>query len=263
MSFKSRTPSGFAKAIPVPTALSKFLKLADGVELPKSEVAKQIYSYCREQNLRDKDDRRIIHPDAPLQKLFSLAKSEPLDFKTFEKLLSDHYYSNDIVDQDWIEDEINMSTEQELLAQIEALRKKAKDMEDQNKDTEFNKQRNFLINTVRDFLGIEVSDEEVCAVLYRVYGNHINNPHVHIPILYYLKKGDENMLLERKVFNRYARYHEIRYEDSLEIIINFVNGIKSKDQVNQTSNISPLKKRATPKGARSFENSPGYKPLFC
>jgi len=156
-----------------------------------------------------------------------------------------------------------MSTEQELLAQIEALRKKAKDMEDQNKDTEFNKQMNFLINTVRDFLGIEVSDEEVLAVLYRFYGNHVNNPHEHIPISYYLKKEDENMLLERKVFNRYARYHEIRYEDSLEIISNFVNGIKSKDQVNQTSIISPRRAIITPKGARSFENSPGYKPLFC
>ena len=50
-----------------------------------------------------------------------------------------------------------MSTEQELLAQIEELRKKAKDMEEElrkkakdmeeeNRDTEFNKQKNFLIS---------------------------------------------------------------------------------------------------------------------
>jgi hypothetical protein len=161
-----------------------------------------------------------------------------------------------------------MSTEQELLAQIEALRKKAKDMEDQNKDTEFNKQRNFLINTVRDFLGIEVSDEEVLAVLYRFYGNHVNNP--HIPISYYLKKEDENMLLERKVFNRYARYNEIRYEDSYEIISNFVNKIKSKDQVSQTSNISPRRRASLRRGMMQLTedisgHGPGQRniPLFC
>ena len=151
-----------------------------------------------------------------------------------------------------------MSTEQELLAQIEELRKKAKDMEEENRDTEFNKQRNFLINTVRKFLEIEVSDEEVLAVLYRFYGNHINSPHEHIPISYYLKKEDENMLLERKVFNRYARCHEIRYEDSLEIIHNFINKIKSKDQVNQKPEDSKRRSR----GDVVLKYSQGYKPLF-
>jgi hypothetical protein len=34
-------------------------------------------------------------------------------------------------------------TEQELLSQLEELRKKQKDMEEQNKDVEFNKQRNW------------------------------------------------------------------------------------------------------------------------
>ena len=88
---KDRAPSGFAKATPVPEALRKFLKLAEGIELPRTEVAKQIYSYVREQNLRDKDDRRIIHPDASLRKLFTLKEGETLDFKNFQKQLSRHY----------------------------------------------------------------------------------------------------------------------------------------------------------------------------
>ena len=163
-----------------------------------------------------------------------------------------------------------MSTEQELLNQIEALRKKAKEIEEQNKDTEFNKQRNFLINTVRDFLGIEVSDEEVVAVLYRFYGNHVNNPHEHIPISYYLKKEDENMLLERKVFNRYARYHEIRYEDSFEIIYSFINKIKSKAQVYntvQTPEGSKMRSRIAPIQIQGHGSGhgpgQGNIPLFC
>jgi chromatin remodeling complex protein RSC6 len=88
---KDRAPSGFAKATPVPEALRKFLKLKDDVELPRTEVAKQIYSYVREQNLRDKEDRRIIHPDASLRKLFGLKEGETLDFKNFQKQLSRHY----------------------------------------------------------------------------------------------------------------------------------------------------------------------------
>jgi len=120
-----------------------------------------------------------------------------------------------------------MSTEQELLAQIEELRKKAKDIEEQNKDTEFNKQRNFLINKVRDFLEVQVDDAELLAVLYKYSPSHSSQNHSpHSKIGYYLKKEDENMLFERKVINRYARYHEIRYEDSVEIINNFLGKIK-------------------------------------
>ena len=131
-----------------------------------------------------------------------------------------------------------MSTEEDLYAQIEELKKKAeelknkaKDMEEQNKDTEFNKQRNFLIDTVRNFLNMQVSDEEICAVLYKFYGDHINNQQNHIPISYYLKPEDENMLFERKVINRYAKCNEIRYEDSLAIISNFINKIKSINRI--------------------------------
>jgi hypothetical protein len=96
-------------------------------------------------------------------------------------------------------------------------------MEETYKDTEFNKQRNFLIDTVRNFLNMQVSDEEICAVLYKFYGKNINHPQSHIPISHYLKKEDGNMLFERKVFNRYAKCNEIRYEDSVEIIYNFIN----------------------------------------
>jgi chromatin remodeling complex protein RSC6 len=92
---KDRAPSGFAKATPVPEALRKFLGLKDDVELPRTEVAKQIYAYVRDKNLRDKEDRRIIHPDKTLQKLFSLKEGETLDFKNFQKQLSRHYPKSD------------------------------------------------------------------------------------------------------------------------------------------------------------------------
>jgi len=147
-------------------------------------------------------------------------------------------------------------TEQELLSQLEELRKKQKDMEEQNKDVEFNKQRNFLIKTVRDFLGIEVSYAEVCALLFAIYGRHINDRQV--PISYYLKKEDENMLFERQVYNRYAKCYEIRYEDSFEIIRNFICKIKSKDQMSELNGGIICKQK---KSGFALENQ--YRPLFC
>ena len=88
---KDRAPSGFAKATAVPEPLRDFLKLGADVELPRTEVAKQIYSYVRDKNLRDKDDRRIIHPDLSIRNLFSLKEGETLDFKNFQKQLSKLY----------------------------------------------------------------------------------------------------------------------------------------------------------------------------
>jgi len=88
---KDRAPSGFAKATAVPEPLRNFLKLGADVELPRTEVAKQIYSYVRDKNLRDTDDRRIIHPDLSIRNLFSLKEGETLDFKNFQKQLSKLY----------------------------------------------------------------------------------------------------------------------------------------------------------------------------
>ena len=168
-----------------------------------------------------------------------------------------------------------MSTEQELLAQIEELRKKAKDMEEQNKDSAFNKQRNFLINTVRDFLGIDVSDAEVLAVLYTHSPSHTPNHNISGEIGYYLKKEDENMLFERKVKNRYAKYHEIRCKDSDMIISNFLGKIKphvnrSEFQQEQQKKYHQHREKEQIKAQKERVNmnykeyvAEKYVPLFC
>lgn len=154
-------------------------------------------------------------------------------------------------------------TEQELWVQIETLKKqaeelskKAKNMEEQNKDTEFNKQRYYLINKVRDFLGIEVSDEEVLAFLYHYscYGNE--------PVKYYLKQEDQNLLFERKVANRYARYHEIRCEDSLAIFQNFLKKINPlNDPIVFAQKENQQEREHQIKGKQYVREK--YIPLFC
>ena len=159
-----------------------------------------------------------------------------------------------------------MASEQELLSQLEELRKKQKEMEEQNKDVEFNKQRNFLIKTVRDFLEIYVSDAEVCAVLFGLFGRHLNNQQV--PISYYLKKEDENMLFERQIYNRYAKCYEIRYEDSFDIIRNFLGKIKPLNDHNEFNREQQKKSEEHMRKGLLKNNytqyiPEKYDPLFC
>jgi hypothetical protein len=96
-----------------------------------------------------------------------------------------------------------------------------------NENTEeCNEKRNFIINTVKDFLEINFSDAHVLAVLYRQYlFEHGTNPIRANTVAKYIKKKDENILFERIVFNKYAQYHGIRYEDSVEIIQKFISTI--------------------------------------
>jgi len=116
-----------------------------------------------------------------------------------------------------------MSIEQELLSQLEELRKKQKEMEDEKWQNEFNIHKNYLIDKLRKFLDMEVSDEEISAV----YND--KNLQSSIKIFdYYLEVEDQEkkLLNIRKVYNRYARENEIRYEDSVEIIYGFIQSIK-------------------------------------
>jgi hypothetical protein len=67
------------------------------------------------------------------------------------------------------------------------------------------------------------------------------------------------MLFERQIYNRYAKCYEIRYEDSFEIIRNFIGKIKSKDQISEI-NAFGSRKCAEKKG---FSTANQYIPLFC
>ena len=41
-----------------------------------------------------------------------------------------------------------------------------------------------------------------------------------------IKPEDKNMLLAKKLINMYAKLHNIRYEDSYEILLDFLNNYK-------------------------------------
>jgi len=113
-----------------------------------------------------------------------------------------------------------MSTEEELVLQLEELRKK-KDL--LNKENEFVKQRNYLINKFKDFVEIDISEKEIIIFLLTFAGE----TRYYFPIT--TDNYHYNLLLIRKFYNKYAKYHEIRYEDSVEIIEGFLHDITPLD----------------------------------
>jgi len=112
-------------------------------------------------------------------------------------------------------EEIKLNELEKIKKIKENLEKKQKEVEEEHKDIQFKNQLKFIINKVKVFLEIDISDDEVYAILIQYH---------NIPaIRYYISFDHRNLLLARKVLNRYARYHEIRYEDSIDIIAEFFN----------------------------------------
>jgi chromatin remodeling complex protein RSC6 len=84
-------PSGFAKPGPVSEELSKFLSLAKGEQIARTEVTKAINAYCKKHDLQNQEDKRKIIADAPLRKLLKLNKNDELTFFNLQTYLKVHF----------------------------------------------------------------------------------------------------------------------------------------------------------------------------
>ena len=164
-----------------------------------------------------------------------------------------------------------MASEQELLSQLEELRKKQKEMEIVNNEVRISKQKDYLIDKLRKFLGMEVSDAEIIAV-YTSY--NFESGYQNDAFNYYLKVEDidTKLLLVRKLYIKYARYQDIRFEDSVDIIRDFISRIKPLNEPNGWQKYLIMDKKslelgngrrpAEPKVNSSERNSGDYVPIF-
>lgn len=84
-------PNGFTKPVTVSTDLSKFLGLADGDLIARTEVNKRIAAYVKENSLQDKTNGQIIYPDDKLRKLLGVTKETKVHFFNLQKFLKHHY----------------------------------------------------------------------------------------------------------------------------------------------------------------------------
>ena len=86
-----RKPSGFVKPTAISNELANFLGKSIGTEMARTEVSKEINTYIRSHNLQDKDNGRIIHPDAKLTKLLNVAKGDELTYFNLQRYMKHHF----------------------------------------------------------------------------------------------------------------------------------------------------------------------------
>lgn len=86
-----RKPSGFVKPTTISDELATFLGKASGTEMARTEVSKEINTYIRSHSLQDKNNGRIIHPDAKLTKLLKVAKGDELTYFNLQRYMKHHF----------------------------------------------------------------------------------------------------------------------------------------------------------------------------
>ena len=87
----NRAPSGFVKPTRISDELAKFLEKPTGSEMARTDVTREINKYIRSHNLQDKDNGRKINPDAKLQSLLKLKKTDELTYFNLQRYMSPHF----------------------------------------------------------------------------------------------------------------------------------------------------------------------------
>ena len=87
----NRAPSGFVKPTLISPALAAFLGKPQGTEMARTEVTREINGYIRQHKLQDKNNGRIIRPDAKLKGLLNIGAGEELTYFNLQKYMSPHF----------------------------------------------------------------------------------------------------------------------------------------------------------------------------
>jgi hypothetical protein len=108
------------------------------------------------------------------------------------------------------------------------------------KENEFNRQQQYIMDKIREYLKIDITNEEISALVndlktidtfgtseYRsIEYRSIQYRDGYFLDYYFKKKTIDDLLIVKKLYNRFATYHNIRYKDSYEIISTYLENIK-------------------------------------
>ena len=133
--------------------------------------------------------------------------------------------------------------EQNLLKRVEELRAKAAEFKKNNEENKISLQRDLITDNFRKFTeNKELCEESIWAFInsvfpYQQYKKYLQgDPKVgvtprqsqthlniaHLNVGFYTKASDRNILLERILINYFAKYHQIRFEDSKDVLVDFI-----------------------------------------
>lgn len=85
---KPKKETVFTKPTQISDALCKFLGVAKGTQLSRSEVTTKVCAYAKGKGLMDK---QVIKADAPLRSLLSLTEKDELKILNLQRYLKPHY----------------------------------------------------------------------------------------------------------------------------------------------------------------------------
>jgi chromatin remodeling complex protein RSC6 len=93
----NRAPSGFVKPALISDELAKFLEKPAGTQMARTDVTRQLNTYIRANSLQDKENGRKINPDAKLQALLKLKKTDELTYFNLQRYMSPHFPKAEVV----------------------------------------------------------------------------------------------------------------------------------------------------------------------
>jgi len=85
-----RKPSGFAKPSKISDQLITFMNKNDGDEVARTEVTQYIIKYIKENNLQNKENKKVITPDDKLNTLLECGDNEVTYFN-LQKFMNRHF----------------------------------------------------------------------------------------------------------------------------------------------------------------------------
>jgi chromatin remodeling complex protein RSC6 len=88
---KPRPPSGFAKPTHISDEMCEFLGIPTGSELARTEVTKRVLAYVKDNELQNKENKRVIEVDDKLKALLRPADDEVVTYFSIQRLLKVHY----------------------------------------------------------------------------------------------------------------------------------------------------------------------------
>tara|TARA_A100001015_G_scaffold228077_1_gene257713 strand:+ start:970 stop:1434 length:465 start_codon:yes stop_codon:yes gene_type:complete len=87
----NRKASGFAVPSNISNDLCKFMNKPKGTKMARTEVTKYIIQYIKNNNLPDKNNKKIIKPNKQLKSLLDLKQNEEVTYFNLQKYMNKHF----------------------------------------------------------------------------------------------------------------------------------------------------------------------------
>tara|TARA_B110000977_G_scaffold85317_1_gene113900 strand:+ start:3370 stop:3855 length:486 start_codon:yes stop_codon:yes gene_type:complete len=87
----NRKASGFAVPSKISNGLCEFMGKPEGTEMARTEVTKYIIQYIKNNNLPDKDNKKIIKPNNALKSLLDVKPTDEVTYFNLQKYMNKHF----------------------------------------------------------------------------------------------------------------------------------------------------------------------------